>query len=75
MEQFLVKEKVLGIHAKAGDRGWEIEGQERGSVHHWDQLPEQEGGHRALELVPWGGTANQPWSRSSATSRVKTAAS
>ena len=33
-------------------------------MHHWDQLPEREGGHRALELVPWGGTANQPWLRS-----------
>lgn len=49
---------------------------EEASVNHWDQLPEREGGHRALELVPWVGTARQPWLRSTVpTSRVKTAAS
>ena len=61
-----MQENVLGVRAKAGEGGWEIGGQERGLFMGITGIRCLSGreGTGALELVPWGGTDNQPWQRS-----------
>lgn len=66
MKQFLMQENVLGVRAKAGEGGWEIGGQERGFFMCSTGISCLSGreGTGAHELVPWGGTDNRPWQRS-----------